>query len=358
MVPAFFGAYLRQTSCVLYLAVDSLIPVRGNPVAGLDEFTASLDHSSIPAVWVSSRTRLQLDEPRRKNGHTHPFIGEGGCAVFLPEDYFHLRPAKTLRLGRFTSIPVAQPQPAAQEALASLAADTGVEAVPLRSLSPRELAQNSGLPARDAEMARQRDFDELFFFAGASDADVARFVAEAQLRKLALRQHGVLWSLAVGASLQRCVRELAKLYDRALRYHAVTLGVAEPPDARELFAACERNILLVNERALAGTETDDEEQELESAEAARGDENDRVEGHDRDEEDGRDESSDADEASADEVPDADADASLSDKRVASPRHKKAKSLHAEVGKYSLTIPRRVPEMWQQLLEVLGSRTYK
>ncbi|HME12435.1 MAG TPA: hypothetical protein VKF79_06230 [Candidatus Acidoferrum sp.] len=291
------GAYLRQTACVMYLAVDSLIPVRGKAFPGLDEFSATLDHSAVPAVWVTSRTRLQMDEPRRKNGHTHPFIGEGGCAVFLPEDYFHLRPEKTLRLGRFTSMPIAQPQPAAQQALDSLAEDTGVEAVPLRSLSPRELVQNAGLPARDAEMARQRDFDELFFFAGASDADVARFLAEAKLRQLALRQHGVLWSLAVGASLQRCIRDLTKLYDRALRYHAVALGVATTEEAPELFPCCERNILLAQK----------------------------------------------------ESPDAPADVAPAAKPPAK---------DSRLGSYSLSIPLRSPETWERLLETVGSRSYK
>lgn len=269
--------------------------MRGKLFEGLDEFNARLDHTAVPAVWVTSRTRLQMDDPRRKNGHTHPFIGEGGCAVYLPEDYFHLKPEKTLRLGRFTSMPVAQPQPAAQEALASLAEDTGVEAVPLRSLSPRELIQNSGLPARDAEMARQRDFDELFFFAGASESDIQRFVAEAKLRKLALRQHGVLWSLAVGASLQKCIRDLTKLYDRALRYHAVVLGVATEEEAAELFPCCERNILLAN-------------------------------------------------SDADEVNESDG------------TFRPAKN--PKFGSYSLTIPFRAPETWERLLETVGSRSYK
>jgi len=310
--------------------VDSLVPVRGKALPGLDEFSASLDHSAVPAVWVTSRTRLQMDDPRRKNGHTHPFIGEGGCAVFLPEDYFHLRPEKTLRLGRFTSMPVAQPQPAAQEALASLAEDTGVEVVPLRSLSPRELAQNSGLPARDAEMARQRDFDELFFFAGASDADIARFVAEAKLRKLSLSQHGVLWSLAVGASLQKCIRDLTKLYDRALRYHAVVLGVATANEARDLFPCCERNILLANQEVPASHNTGHAE------ELADGVGNGRV-----DEDAGEIVRDDANEPLANATPQT---------------HKPAKD--PALGHYSLTIPLRAPETWEQLLETVGSRSYK
>ena len=239
---------MLQTSAVIYCAIDSLVPPRGKIQPGFDDFSAALTHANIPIVWVTNRTRLQIDEPLRKIGHRHPFIAEGGAGVYLPEGYFHLRPDKSLRLGRFTCIPVAEPQPAASEALDELAADTGVAVVPLRSLAPRELAQNSGLPSREAELARQRDFDEFFFFAGASDEDVERFLTEGRDRQLLFRKHGPLWSLVVGASLKTCIRELAKLFERALRSRPVILGMATPADAPgELFAACARSILLTHE---------------------------------------------------------------------------------------------------------------
>lgn len=246
---------LRQTSSVLFIAVDSIIPIRGKSIAGLDEFTAALDHQGIPAVWLTSRSRLQFDEPRRKLGHTHPFIAEDGCAAYLPEDYFHLRPesnlsksqkASTIRLGRFTCIPAAEALPAAAEALETLSADTGVPVVTLRSLSLRELVQNTGLPDREAELARHRDFDEVFFFAGVSDQDVQRFHAEGRNRKLQLRQHGVFWSAAIGSSTQRCILDLSNLYDRALRQHAHIVGIATEDLSPRLFPYCERTILLTN----------------------------------------------------------------------------------------------------------------
>ncbi len=249
---------MRQTPNVLYIAVDALIPLLGGSLDGLDEFTAALEHEAIPAVWLTGRSRLQFDDARRKHGHTHPFIAEDGCAVYLPEDYFHLRPASdasrtkkaaTLRLGRFTCIPVAEALPAAAEALQTLSQDTGVPLVTLRSLSPRELAQNTGLPQREAELARQRDFDEIFFFAGASDEEVERFLTEGRNRDLQFRKHGVLWSAAIGPSVQRCIRELAKLYDRALRYHAHTFGIATPDLADGLFPFCERTILLTDRKS-------------------------------------------------------------------------------------------------------------
>ncbi|HKW64984.1 MAG TPA: hypothetical protein VJN89_20680 [Candidatus Acidoferrum sp.] len=246
---------MRQTSSVLYIAVDTLLPERGKSIAGFDEFTAALDHRGIPAVWLTSRSRMQFDEPRRKLGHVHPFIAEDGCGVYLPEDYFHLRPdsagprrgkASTLRLGRFTCIPSAEALPAAADAVEALSRETGVPIVALRSLSLRELAQNTGLPVREAELARQRDFDEMFFFAGASDTQVKEFLAEGRKRRVEFRQHGVLWSAAVGASVQGCVGALTKLYDRALRYHAHSVAIATVDPAPSLLPFCDRGILLTD----------------------------------------------------------------------------------------------------------------
>ena len=213
---------------------------------GFDDFIASLEHAAIPNVWVTTRTRLLIDDPRRKLGHSHPFIAEGGCGVYLPEGYFHLRPPKTVRLGRFTCLPIAEPQPAAAEALEELAAETGVSVVPLRSLSPRELAQNSGLPPAQAELTRHPDFHEVFFFAGATDDETRRFLAAGAERKLQLRQQGVLWSLALGASLKQCVREVSKLYTRALRSQPKIVGIAKQGAGSELLSVCDRGFVLVS----------------------------------------------------------------------------------------------------------------
>lgn len=248
---------MRQTHTILFLAVDHLIPVAGEPAAGLDELTAALDHEGIPAVWVTSRTRLQLDGPRRKLGHTHPFIAEDGCGVYLPQDYFHLRPQSvnsqqrqmaTVRLGRFTCITVAELQPVAEDALETLSRETKVPVVPLRILAPRELAQNLGLPLHDAELARQHDFDELFFFAGSSEQDIERFQAAGRKRSVQLRRQGAFRSLAVGASVKTCIRELSHLYDRALRSHALTIGVGTSDGQDEMRSACHRFILIAEEQ--------------------------------------------------------------------------------------------------------------
>jgi len=215
---------IRRTQTV-YVSVDAFFSLRGKVLHHFDAFLEGLDQAQIPCVWMTGWTRAQIDEPRRRLGQNAPYIGENGSAVFLPEDYFHLKSGKTMRLGRYTCIPVAKPQPAAAEALEELAADLDIAVVPLAKLSPRELSQNTGLPAREAESMRTRDFDEVFFFAGASDAEIGKFGEEARERGMALRAAGAFWSLSCGGDLGKCVRELGGLYDRAVRSHAQRFGL-------------------------------------------------------------------------------------------------------------------------------------
>jgi mannosyl-3-phosphoglycerate phosphatase len=235
---------LRASNKLVYIAIDDLISDSGKPLTGFPDFLQGLEEANLPCVWISSRNRHELDSPIRKLGHAAPFVAEGGSGVYLPEGYFHLKPARTIRFARFTVIPIAMPQPAAAQALDQLAEDTGIEAVALRTLSPRELSQNVGLPQREAELLRQRDFDELFFFAGASDEEIKKFQAEAARRNLQLRARGNLWSLAADANLANCIRQLTALYERAFRAHPFSIALATSEDASALFPCCNRAILL------------------------------------------------------------------------------------------------------------------
>jgi predicted mannosyl-3-phosphoglycerate phosphatase (HAD superfamily) len=258
---------------VVYATTDPFFSPRGKVLHRFDHFLAEMAQAQMPCVWMSGLTRAQLDEPRRRLGQNDPYIGENGCAVYLPEDYFHLKGSETIRLGRYTCIPVAEPQPAAAEALEELSSDTDVAVVPLRKLSQRELSQNTGLPAREAELMRLRDFDELFFFVGAGEADIEKFRAEAKARGLALRNAGQFWSLARGSDLAKCVRELGGLYDRALRAHALRVGLRvlsgdsgpSAPDDNWPSSALDRTLALTERGVLVGKAEDVTEENSDDA---------------------------------------------------------------------------------------------
>jgi hypothetical protein len=122
-----------------------------------------------------------------------------------------------------------------------------------------------------------RDFDELFFFAGASDSDIAKFAAETKTRGFTLQNLGSFWSFSVGGDYAKCIRELGALYDRALRYHALRVGVAVTPTAettnavnsdmrlKSLAAACDRTIFLAERQPSSDSQNLDSVGDLEEA---------------------------------------------------------------------------------------------
>jgi predicted mannosyl-3-phosphoglycerate phosphatase (HAD superfamily) len=235
---------VRLPSSVVYLSIDPFLPMLGRPPAGLDEFLAEMEYTGVPVVWVSARNRFQLDSPRRALGHSHPFIAEGGCGAYIPEGYFNVRADNAVRLGRFMCVPAAELQPAAADALAELSEETAVETVTLAGLSARELARNTGLPSREADWMRHCDFSELFFFAGAAEDDIRRFQSAAKQNHVSLRHVDGFWSIACAASITKCVRELHRLFQRAMRTRAGSLAIAVSGD--ELLSACDRSIPLTS----------------------------------------------------------------------------------------------------------------
>jgi mannosyl-3-phosphoglycerate phosphatase len=42
----------------------------------------------IPLILVSSKTRVEIEEYRRRLKNGHPIVSENGGAVFIPKDYF------------------------------------------------------------------------------------------------------------------------------------------------------------------------------------------------------------------------------------------------------------------------------
>lgn len=233
---------------MVYLAVDAFLTPGGKPVPELVFLLHALAERNTPVVLVSARSRQQLDDPIRRLDHAHPFIAESGSGVYIPADYFHRKIEGGLRLGRFLCMPIARPQPAAKEALEALCEATEISVVSLRSLSPRELSQNTGLAVRDAEMIRQRDFEEYFFFAGATEADLDRFRQAAVQRQYCLRNEGPLWGISVGADLARAVRQTGALYDKASPVRLANVGVELNGDPSGLAATCRRGVRIVRGR--------------------------------------------------------------------------------------------------------------
>jgi len=198
----------------------------------------ALERAGIPLVFASRATRAEVEFARRRLSNPHPFITENGGGLFLPEGYFRHRPEEAQTIRHYHAIALARPYKEACAALEQAAREARVEVAGFHQMSTREIAENSGLPPRAAELARQREFDEPFFFAG-EEARASKRLAEATARRgWQVRRGERFWHLSSGADVGRAVRRLLELYrkERHARVRSVAIG-SLPADLPLLRAA-------------------------------------------------------------------------------------------------------------------------
>ena len=241
---------LRQTPAVVFCAIDTIVPVRGKSSVGFEEFGAQLDHAGLPCVWLTARCRAQIDEPRRKFGQQHPFTWRGRLRRLPSEDYFHLRPAKTVRLGRYTCIPVA--------------GNTTCR-FPGTGIADRRHRSSGSFPAIAGSSGARTEYRP--------SAPRRRTGPAARLRRAfllcrshtsrhrAVRRRGQ--APPCGATPAWCALVAGRrcrpkpVYSRpfqalrsALRSHPTVVGIATPAEAEGFLSACDRGLLLAKQPEL------------------------------------------------------------------------------------------------------------
>jgi len=198
----------------------------GRPIeAAAEEALAELERRKIPLVFASRGTRMELEFFRRRIGNQHPMITESGGGLFLPHGYFSQRLEGATNLREYHCIAFGRPYEEITAALEKLAAEAGVEVAGFHQMSAREVAENSGLPTKVAQLARQREFDEPFFFAGASDGEIARFCDLARARGFDCWRGDRFWHFSSGTNTARAVRRLMDLYRAARRARLRSVGI-------------------------------------------------------------------------------------------------------------------------------------
>ncbi len=209
-----------------------------------EEALQEIDRRRVPLIFVTSKTRAELEVLRQRLGHAHPFITENGGGIFIPEGYFNLHIQGARRIARYHCLVLGRPYEEITAALEEIAAEASAEVVGFHQMSAREIAQNTGLDPKQAELARQRDFDEPFFFAGASEQAIQKLLQAARRRGMQVVRGGRFWHLAAGSDKGRAVGHLIKLYRASQRRRFRSVGLGDSPNDYSLLATVDQAVLL------------------------------------------------------------------------------------------------------------------
>lgn len=209
-----------------------------------EEALSELDRRKIPLILVTQQTRAEIEPLRRKMGHGHPFITESGGGIFFPDGYFNIRIPGAVRIGRYLGVVLGRPYPEVCAALDDIAEECGVGVAGFHHMNGREIAKNTGLRPRDAELARSREFDEPFFFTSADQQDIARFVETAKQRGFNTRPGRPFWHFSSGCDAPRAVRMVTQLFRTATHSKLTAVAIGSSAEDLSWLRAVDHTILL------------------------------------------------------------------------------------------------------------------
>lgn len=117
----------------------------------------------MPLILCSSKTRVEIETYRKRLENSDPFISENGGGIFIPEGYFNFSVEGELRDG-YRVITPGRSYSEVRKVFREIQIKTGIIVRGFGDMGVKEVAYLTGLPLSDAELAKERDFDEPFMF--------------------------------------------------------------------------------------------------------------------------------------------------------------------------------------------------
>lgn len=199
---------------------------------------------SVPLVLCSSKTRREIEFYRLKLGNRDPFVSENGGGIFVPKGYFghYLLTSKSgleQRAG-YEVICLGAPYADLRRAL-TIVRGEGFTLRGFGDMSVDEVASSLGLSVEEATMAKEREFDEPFFFKGSEEEE--NKIADSIKTKGFTMTKGKIFHILGTSDKGQAVSILIRLYGKQ-RGTIITLGFGDSPNDKPLLEAVDVPIIV------------------------------------------------------------------------------------------------------------------
>jgi mannosyl-3-phosphoglycerate phosphatase len=176
---------------------------------------------NIPLIFVSSKTRAEIEGYRKRLKNGHPFTSENGGGIYVPAGYFPFSAGGVMRGGYRVSV-LGKPYGDIRAEFIRLRERTKAPVKGFGDMTVNEIAALTGLSREEAALAREREFDEPFVFAQKPDERFLRAIEERGLRWT----RGRLYHIMGESDKGKAVRTLKTWYEREYG-RMVTIGLGD-----------------------------------------------------------------------------------------------------------------------------------
>ncbi|MFC1890228.1 HAD-IIB family hydrolase [Thermodesulfobacteriota bacterium] len=165
----------------------------------------------VEVVFVSSKTRAEMEAIRQDLGNEAPFIYENGGGMLIPADRWPVVPG-AVRDADYWAIRLGTPFPVLTRALRESAREANVSVLGFDEMSDEDVAEATGLTVEKAGLARAREFDLPFIVMEEGDGVPAELREAVGARGLQITRGGRFHHIMGGVDKGRAVERLRALY--------------------------------------------------------------------------------------------------------------------------------------------------
>jgi mannosyl-3-phosphoglycerate phosphatase len=180
---------------------------------------------NIPLILCSSKTRAEMEWYRQKLGVYGPFIVENGAAIYIPQGSLKIEGVLFREAHGYQIVEFGLPYEQLVRSLQELREETGLKLIGFFEMTVEEVERATGLSRDLAELAKQRDYSEPFFWVE-EGAPLILLERAVRRRRLNLVKGGRFFHLMGDNDKGRAVRYLTTLYGQETP-ELVTLGLGD-----------------------------------------------------------------------------------------------------------------------------------
>jgi mannosyl-3-phosphoglycerate phosphatase len=209
----------------------------------------------IPVVFVSSKTRAEIERLRRDLENEDPFVSENGGGIYLPKEDWD-RPDSFSDGGDYWVYSLGKPYKEICRTLVASAETCGVKVEGFSTMSVERVAQLTGLSPGEAELSRIREYDEPFLIGDAHREGETCLKEEITKAGMAMTSGGRFHHIMGGCDKGRAVEMLLLLY-KSLHGKIRSVAIGDASNDLPMLRAVENPFLVrkLNGGVATGVET-------------------------------------------------------------------------------------------------------
>lgn len=174
-------------------------------------------------VLCTSKTRAEVEMWRKRLDNQHPFIVENGGALYIPRGYFPFTVRNAKRRDGYDVIEFGTPYSELVDTLREASAESGCKVLGFHDMAVAEVSLRTLLPVSQAELAKQREYDEPFEILGSAAHSV---LAAIERRGKRWTRGNRFYHITGAHDKGAAVEFLVKLYRRAFGT-VQTIGIGD-----------------------------------------------------------------------------------------------------------------------------------